>query len=143
MPVVRYHEGLHAVGPSWKDAAAAHSGTVTSTFHNILALVGVRRWKEHDTRSIRDSPAAKDQTLALELTHTNNNNNHNNNNKILELVDLEQGGARSNSPDRSCAICTEAFVKDESVRKLLCGHIYHQACVDRWLVEFSATCPVW
>lgn len=43
----------------------------------------------------------------------------------------------------TCAICTDDFVKGQLVRVLPCGHLFHQGCVDEWLVERSRTCPSW
>jgi hypothetical protein len=43
----------------------------------------------------------------------------------------------------SCSICTEDFLDRENVRILPCAHIYHQRCVDSWLLDFSGTCPLW
>ncbi|ETI21266.1 hypothetical protein G647_07611, partial [Cladophialophora carrionii CBS 160.54] len=42
-----------------------------------------------------------------------------------------------------CPICTQAFVQDEDVRVLPCGHMHHKSCIDPWLLDFSGTCPVW
>lgn len=47
------------------------------------------------------------------------------------------------SADSTCAICTDDFVKGHLVRIMPCGHLFHQACVDEWLVERSRTCPSW
>lgn len=43
----------------------------------------------------------------------------------------------------SCSICTEDFLDRENVRILPCAHIYHQRCVDSWLLHFSGTCPLY
>ena len=41
-----------------------------------------------------------------------------------------------------CAVCTEAFKKDELLFKLpICGHIYHQSCIKHWLVS-KPVCPL-
>jgi E3 ubiquitin-protein ligase RNF167 len=41
-----------------------------------------------------------------------------------------------------CSVCLEAFRKGEKVRTLpQCGHVFHRACVDRWLRMHSA-CPL-
>jgi hypothetical protein len=42
-----------------------------------------------------------------------------------------------------CPVCTEHFAEDDSVRVLLCCHIYHKDCIDRWLLNFAGTCPLW
>ncbi len=42
-----------------------------------------------------------------------------------------------------CSICTEDFTVGEDVRVLPCGHKFHPACVDPWLINVSGTCPLW
>ena len=43
--------------------------------------------------------------------------------------------------DLTCSICTDDFVAGEALRALPCGHRFHPACVDPWLVDFSGVCP--
>ncbi|XP_073002142.1 RING-H2 finger protein ATL56-like [Typha latifolia] len=41
-----------------------------------------------------------------------------------------------------CAVCLEGICQKERFRKLpSCGHVFHAACVDRWLVR-SPVCPI-
>ncbi|KIY03840.1 uncharacterized protein Z520_00531 [Fonsecaea multimorphosa CBS 102226] len=42
-----------------------------------------------------------------------------------------------------CPICAQPFMKNQLLRVLPCGHRHHQRCVDRWLLGYSGTCPVW
>jgi hypothetical protein len=41
----------------------------------------------------------------------------------------------------TCAICADDVRPGEMVRKLMCGHRYHQRCIDTWL-HHSPTCPM-
>lgn len=41
-----------------------------------------------------------------------------------------------------CSICTEEFEKGQDIRLLPCGHQFHPACVDPWLLDVSGTCPL-
>jgi len=52
-------------------------------------------------------------------------------------------GSRPGHEPASCSICTEDFLDRENVRILPCGHIYHQRCIDPWLLGFAGTCPLW
>ncbi|KAJ1531835.1 hypothetical protein ONE63_000486 [Megalurothrips usitatus] len=40
-----------------------------------------------------------------------------------------------------CSVCWENFKLDESVRQLVCTHVYHENCIVPWL-ELHGTCPV-
>jgi len=42
----------------------------------------------------------------------------------------------------NCAICIELLEDDDEVRGLTCGHCYHQACLDPWLTQRRASCPL-
>jgi hypothetical protein len=44
--------------------------------------------------------------------------------------------------DNECLICTECFIKEESVCKLECNHHFHTSCLKPWLCENSNKCPV-
>lgn len=47
----------------------------------------------------------------------------------------------SNEFNTSCPICQEEFKENESIRDLLCNHLYHQDCIDEWFSE-NVSCPV-
>lgn len=40
------------------------------------------------------------------------------------------------------SICMDVFEAGDDVRSLPCLHRFHVACVDRWLTQHAATCPV-
>ncbi|EGW30384.1 uncharacterized protein SPAPADRAFT_63231, partial [Spathaspora passalidarum NRRL Y-27907] len=42
----------------------------------------------------------------------------------------------------SCAICLEQIEDEESVRGLICGHVFHSDCLDPWLTKRRACCPM-
>ena len=42
----------------------------------------------------------------------------------------------------NCAICIELLEDDDEVRGLTCGHCYHQTCIDPWLTQRRASCPL-
>ncbi|KAJ2399766.1 hypothetical protein GGI23_002452 [Coemansia sp. RSA 2559] len=41
-----------------------------------------------------------------------------------------------------CAICLEEINEGEVIRKLPCPHVFHSACIDRWLLSQSSVCPL-
>ncbi|XP_077447498.1 E3 ubiquitin-protein ligase RNF128-like [Stigmatopora argus] len=40
-----------------------------------------------------------------------------------------------------CAVCIESYKAGEVVTVLTCGHIFHKACIEPWLLE-KRTCPM-
>lgn len=43
----------------------------------------------------------------------------------------------------TCPICTDDFIRGAMLQELPCGHLFHPACITRWLHEFGVTCPLW
>jgi hypothetical protein len=50
--------------------------------------------------------------------------------------------ARPTNVDQQCRICLTPYDMDEVVRKLNCGHYYHQECIDQWLIGHVNNCPL-
>lgn len=42
--------------------------------------------------------------------------------------------------DMSCSICLNEMVVGESVKKVSCKHLFHQVCLDEWLL-INNSCP--
>ncbi|KAK6150462.1 hypothetical protein DH2020_015394 [Rehmannia glutinosa] len=41
-----------------------------------------------------------------------------------------------------CRVCLSLFEEGDEIRKLKCKHTFHKWCVDTWLQQESATCPL-
>lgn len=50
------------------------------------------------------------------------------------------GAAAASTDEPACAICIADFVHGDSLRTLPCGHEFHVACIDEWLV-LKPLCP--
>ncbi|KXS16202.1 hypothetical protein M427DRAFT_154896 [Gonapodya prolifera JEL478] len=48
----------------------------------------------------------------------------------------------SSSAATLCPVCLDTLRTPGSVRTLPCGHVFHAACVDAWLVGWRGVCPV-
>lgn len=44
--------------------------------------------------------------------------------------------------EQSCTICLQNYKKNDNVRMLKCNHEFHCKCVDPWLIESHASCPI-
>lgn len=44
--------------------------------------------------------------------------------------------------DTECRVCLSEFEEGEKVRRLKCKHTFHKDCLDKWLQECWATCPL-
>ncbi|KAI0141548.1 hypothetical protein GGR57DRAFT_406556 [Xylariaceae sp. FL1272] len=47
-----------------------------------------------------------------------------------------------NSSGDTCAICIDTLEDDDDVRGLTCGHAFHAVCLDPWLTNRRACCPL-
>lgn len=68
---------------------------------------------------------------------------------ISHSKSLPKGGKEAHecrglsSESKECSICAESYVDGATLRRLPCGHEFHRACVDPWLLKRSGTCPLW
>ncbi|KAL1961727.1 hypothetical protein VTN77DRAFT_1127 [Rasamsonia byssochlamydoides] len=44
-------------------------------------------------------------------------------------------------PD-TCVFCSEFLGPQSSYRRLLCGHFFHLPCIDKWICNQDASCPM-
>ncbi|CBK22348.2 uncharacterized protein [Blastocystis hominis] len=42
----------------------------------------------------------------------------------------------------TCAICLSDFKEHDPIKTLRCGHFFHSVCIDPWLINEKALCPV-
>ena len=60
----------------------------------------------------------------------------------ISLKKVNESSKLELNPDDSfCPICQDKIKKWDIVRKLSCGHKFHQKCCDKWL-ETNAACPM-
>ena len=52
-----------------------------------------------------------------------------------------EADGRAVGESEMCSICMDDLLGGEVVRRLECGHVYHQQCVDVWLAK-RAVCPL-
>ena len=41
-----------------------------------------------------------------------------------------------------CTVCQTDFEDGDRIRTLLCLHMFHKECIDRWLTSQSGSCPI-
>ena len=47
-----------------------------------------------------------------------------------------------NQENASCSICLTDFAERDVIKILRCNHIFHEECIDPWLMDRKAVCPV-
>lgn len=63
---------------------------------------------------------------------------------VMKFQDLVAGAtAGAGEMPESCAVCLYEFEEGSEIRWLRnCRHIFHRACVDRWMDHDQKTCPL-
>ena len=75
----------------------------------------------------------------IEYTYENNNK-FKNINQINKLLGISK--KNNNDNNQLCIICLDYLNKDENYRLLpICNHIYHEKCIDKWLIK-NSKCPI-
>ncbi len=59
--------------------------------------------------------------------------------KVVELskIQLSEKKLQNDQVDEDCSICFEALNNHGFCQKLLCGHTFHKACLQKW---FKSEC---
>ncbi|KAJ1979625.1 hypothetical protein H4R35_001445 [Dimargaris xerosporica] len=62
----------------------------------------------------------------------------------VDDVALESGEKSSQSKSNGfvCSVCIDSFEPGDMARRLPCGHVFHQVCIDPWLTKKSSRCPM-
>lgn len=62
--------------------------------------------------------------------------------KKIPLMKYKDISENIKSNNILCSICQNNFKKYNKIRLLNCNHVYHQRCIDKWLLEMSHKCPI-
>ena len=55
---------------------------------------------------------------------------------------LEWMGEVTRRKREECPICLETFQRDDKVKVLPCGHLFHEKCAASWIVDVRGICPL-
>ncbi|KAI1128700.1 hypothetical protein F5Y10DRAFT_169272 [Nemania abortiva] len=80
-----------------------------------------------------ETPPAKDS-----LHRTSEDDEDEDDDHINPALDPDMMGSSGDT----CAICIDTLEDDDDVRGLTCGHAFHAVCLDPWLTNRRACCPL-
>lgn len=62
---------------------------------------------------------------------------------VVRFDELDPSSASASSCPVDCAVCLSAIGGRDEVRRLSnCRHVFHRACLDRWMEHDQRTCPL-
>lgn len=106
-----------------------HLKTITKVFFTLLALEAIIL-----VQSILGLCPKSDKSLSTSKQYLKLIEENNPTTRYTKILKTDQ--------QTECAVCLSEFKEDEEIRKLKCPHIFHKDCLDRWLQQCSATCPL-
>jgi hypothetical protein len=60
---------------------------------------------------------------------------------LCELLEISRIMYKEKCNDEICCICLDNYFKNKIVRKLICEHVFHIGCIEKWLSE-NSNCPM-
>ncbi|KAJ1953486.1 hypothetical protein EC988_002965 [Linderina pennispora] len=99
--------------------------------HSVLMLDGLA-----DKQKAADIDAISIHSESLEEQHVAMQN------AIAQQQECAGTTDGKNDTDDMCAVCIDGFDAESAVRALVCGHVFHCECIDRWLLSKSSRCPL-
>lgn len=61
---------------------------------------------------------------------------------VDEMEVVQEKDLTENERESGCCICQDKYDDEETIIRLLCGHVFHKECVKEWLTKFFDTCPL-
>ena len=61
--------------------------------------------------------------------------------KVFKYSELYKNYNENINKEESCIICLEEYNSEEMVKKFFCGHIFHEKCLNAWIIK-SVICPI-
>ncbi|KAI8808476.1 hypothetical protein BJ742DRAFT_869168 [Cladochytrium replicatum] len=60
---------------------------------------------------------------------------------INSFPTFQVSARRDEKPAHQCTVCMLPWAVGELARRIPCRHVFHQKCIDRWLLHHRTTCP--
>ena len=61
--------------------------------------------------------------------------------KVFKYSELYKNYSENINKEDTCIICLGEFKSEDTIKKYFCGHIFHENCLNAWIVK-SVVCPM-
>ena len=61
--------------------------------------------------------------------------------KVFKYSELYKNYSENINKEETCIICLGEFKSEDIIKKYFCGHIFHENCLNAWIVK-SVVCPM-
>ncbi|EJW05172.1 hypothetical protein EDEG_00738 [Edhazardia aedis USNM 41457] len=92
--------------------------------------------------SSSDNNSSTSSTSDINNDNFTNNNDSNSESFINSANKKDQKKCTCDKIPNECSVCLEKFLPKDKIRIFKCNHIFHSRCVDKWLTDFTAQCPI-
>ena len=95
---------------------------------------------EFDEEVINVADDSFEELIFLELEEENRMLLEDLANEIIKTIPAHSFNTQ-NKDSKECTICLETYNQGDLVKTIDCGHMFHQQCIDTWLIS-SLKCPL-
>lgn len=128
---IEINSGTHIIGLEMTPGISP-AGVLDFHFHSsIVTMTPYMSSEELDFRVHFDSESFRRPPASISLVWALSS----------EWIDEEMLQELQQSSNSCCSICLDDFQLGKEVNSLSCNHLFHSACIRRWLLETN-TCPV-
>ncbi|KAI1282677.1 hypothetical protein F5Y07DRAFT_194846 [Xylaria sp. FL0933] len=91
-----------------------------------------------DAPATNEAPGVAAENTSKDSVHRTSEEEEDDDDHINPALDPDMMGSSGDT----CAICIDTLEDDDDVRGLTCGHAFHAVCLDPWLTNRRACCPL-
>ncbi|CAH9054827.1 unnamed protein product [Cuscuta epithymum] len=112
---------------------------VKDMFRSFLSIIGIRisSWEEYSIDG-----TMMDNTLECRGTPSESYMEEFRHQTPAIRYDSMCAASKNHPEQQECSVCLTEFAPEAEINRLPCGHVFHKACLEKWLKYWNLTCPL-
>lgn len=135
------NRALRSCNPGWPTFRSGWTSQGLSMMDVSYSAYELDLFDEHRDMRLNIDSMSYEELLMLEETIGSVNTGLSEDHLSRCLTEIMYCSSASDEDDASCPICLEEFKDKDSQGVMKCQHVYHTACIKKWL-GLKKTCPV-